>query len=221
MLSLICLASQLAALAQSNPTFQNCQPGDSVRVKCDQPLLVLGKATLLEIGSNTVTVATTTDRFTLNKSHVLLVSRERPAEIAAATPTPAAGIPAPDSSDNISQTMESVRAAVIDPHKMEAFKESKLVDGRYELVVDPHSTNGQAKYDKANAYYHQTMNGVLADSVTQADLVQQAKSVLADCDKYAAERKDDPQYEAKIKTLQDFVRRSEAGEKIDFGTPAP
>ena len=115
--------------------------------------------------------------------------------------------------------MESIRASVIDPHKMEAYKEPKLVNGKWELVVDPDSTNGKAKYDQANAYYHQTMNGVLNGSVSQADLVRQAKAVLALCDKYAAERKNDPQYEQQIETLRDFIRRSEAGEKIDFGRP--
>ena len=117
--------------------------------------------------------------------------------------------------------MESVRAAVIDPHKLEAFKEPKMVNGKWEMVVDPNSKDGPAKYDKANAYYHQTMAGVMDGSVSQEELVRQAKAVLAQCDKYAAERKDDPQYEEKIAKLRDFVRRSEAGEKFDFQTGKP
>ena len=42
--------------------------------------------------------------------------------------------------------MEDVRASVIDPHKIEAYKEPKWVDGKWELVVDPNSPDGPAKY---------------------------------------------------------------------------
>ena len=228
MLLLICASLQMA-VAQNNVTFQNCQPGDLVKVNCDNPLVVLGKATLLEIGSNTVTVCTANDRFTLEKTNVTLVPLEnhasRPPEVSqtsSAAPqdsTAPVKTPAATNPSDIAQTMESIRASVIDPHKMEAYKEPKLVNGKWELVVDPNSPNGKAKYDKANAYYNNTMTGVMNGSVSQADLVQQAKKVLADCDKYAPERKDDPQYEKQIEALRDFVRRSEAGEKIDFGKP--
>jgi hypothetical protein len=213
-ISLILCASWQNLLAQTNLTFQNCQPGDLVKVKCEHPLLVLGKAKLLEIGSNTVTVAIANDRFTLDQTNVILTRLESPAP----SPTTAPAASAPSVSD-LAQTMEAIRAAVIDPHKMEAYKEPKLVNGKWELGVDPNSPDGKAKNDQANAYYNTTMKGVLDGSVTQADLVQQAKKVLADCDRYAAERKDDPQYEKQIETLRDFVRRSEAGEKIDFGQP--
>lgn len=229
---IICLlfcASLQTVPAQTNVTFQNCQPGDLVKVQCDHPLLVLGKATLLEIGSNTVTVATASDRFTLNQTNVTLVALESHAAPAVELPPASSTSPQIATSaaiasgaapvSDISQTMESILAAVIDPHKMEAFKEPKLVNGKWELVVDPNSTNGKAKSDQANAHYHQTMNGVMNGSVSQAALVSQAKEVLAQCDKYAAERKNDPQYEEQIETLRDFVRRSEAGEKIDFGKP--
>jgi hypothetical protein len=52
-------------------------------------------------------------------------------------------------------------------------------------------------------------------------LVRQAKEVLAQCDKYAPERKEDPQYEKQIKILREFVRRSEAGEKFTFPAGKP
>jgi hypothetical protein len=224
----VCASLQLAG-AQTNVVFQNCRPGDLVKVKCDQPLVVLGKATLLEIGSNTVTVCTASDRFTLDKTNVILVPLESHATSASEasqvssaappiSPAPANTSTVPPSSD-ILQTMESIRASVIDPHKMEAYKEPKLVNGKWEMVVDPNSPNGKAKYDKANAYYHDTMTGVMNGSISQDELVRQAKAVLSQCDKYAPERKDDPQYEKQIETLRDFVRRSEAGEKIDFGKP--
>lgn len=228
MLLFACASLQMAG-AQTTATFQNCQPGDLVKVKCDNPLVLLGKATLLEISSNTVTVCTANDRFTLDKTNVILVPLESHAartpdvsQMSSAAPevstTPAKAPTATNPSD-IAQTMESIRASVIDPHKMEAYKEPKLVNGKWEMVVDPNSPNGKAKYDKANAYYNNTMTGVMDGSVSQADLLQQAKKVLADCDKYAPERKDDPQYEKEIENLRDFVRRSEAGEKIDFGKP--
>ena len=70
----LCLSASLSAgLSQTNLTFQNCHPGDLVKVKCDHPLLVLGRATLLEIGSNTVTIYTENDRFTLNQSEVTML----------------------------------------------------------------------------------------------------------------------------------------------------
>ena len=84
------------------------------------------------------------------------------------------------------------------------------------MVVDPNSPNGQARYDQANAYYKNTMNGIMNGTVSQDDLVRQAKETLAACDKYQNERADNPQYEKEIEILRDFVRRSEAGEKFDF-----
>ena len=83
MLGLILCAGLPSALAQTNATFQNCQAGDLVKVKCTHPLLVLGKATLLEIGSNTVTVGTASDRFTLAKTEVILLPRDNPSSPAA------------------------------------------------------------------------------------------------------------------------------------------
>jgi len=118
------------------------------------------------------------------------------------------------------QALEAVRQKVIAPRKLEAYKEMKMVDGKWQLVVDPDSKAGAERYKKANGYYDQTMSGVMNGSVSQDSLVQQAKSVLADCDKYKEERKNDPQYEKEIATLREFVRRSEAGEKFNF-TPAP
>jgi hypothetical protein len=228
MLLFVCASLQMAG-AQTNVAFQNCEAGDLVKVDCDNPLVLLGKAKLLEIGSNTVTVCTANDRFTFDKTNVSLVLLEshatRPPEVSqmsSAAPqdsTMPAKAPTVAALSDVAQTMESIRASVIDPHKMEAYKEPKLVNGKWEMVIDPNSPNGKAKYDKANAYYNNTMKGVMDGSVSQADLVQQAKKVLADCDKYAAERKDDPQYEKEIENLRDFVRRSEAGEKIDFGKP--
>lgn len=228
MLLFVCASLQMAG-AQTNVTFQNCQPGDIVKVKCDNPLVLLGKATLLEISSNTVTVCTANDRFTLDKTNVSLVPLESHAAPAPADSTANLGVtldpsapvkvPAASAPSDIAQTMESIRALVIDPHKMEAYKETKLVDGKWELVIDPNSTNGKAKYDKANAYYNNTMAGVMNGSISQDELVRQAKEVLSQCDKYAPERKDDPQNEKEIENLRDFVRRYEAGEKIDFGKP--
>jgi hypothetical protein len=228
MMMLFVCASLQKAGAQTNVTFQNCQAGDLVKVTCDHPLVLLGKATLLEIGSNTVTVCDASDRFTLSQTNVILVPLNSPPPTApessqASSPTPqvstgSANASAANPSD-IAKTLESIRASVIDPHKMEAYKEPKLVNGKWEMVIDPNSTNGKARYDKANAYYNNTMQGVMNGSVSQDDLVRQAKEILAQCDKYAPERKDDPQYEEQIKTLRDFVRRSEAGEKIDFGKP--
>ena len=244
-ISLLLCAGFLSVFAQTHAIFQNCQLGDNVIVKCDHPLLVLGKATLLEIGSNTVTVCTVSDRFTLDQTNITLIPlANRPASAAAqpgiganSTISPAGQtkvVPVADSimatdqalavssaqsPAEILKTMESVRASVIDPHKMEAYKEQKLVNGHLELVVDPNSPNGKAKYDKANDDYKNTMNGVINGNITQSDLVQQAKKMLTDCEKYVSERNDDPQYENKIQTLRDFVRRSEAGEKIIFGKP--
>ena len=247
MVALICCACLPGARAQTGASFQNCQPGDPVKVRCEHPLVVLSKAMLLEIGSNTVTVCTTSDRYTLDKSVVTLVPLAH--HFAPAAAEPASGSPATKTSSgqatavsdvdplaatahspsptsaqspaDIAQTMASIRASVIDPHKMEAFKEPKKVDGKWELVVNPNAKDGQAKYDKANAYYNQTMGGVMEGSVSQEELVRQAKEVLGICDKYAPERKTDPQYENQINTLREFVRRSETGEKFAFPAIKP
>jgi len=136
------------------------------------------------------------------------------------SPELVAGQAAMTSPTDYTQALEAVRQKVIAPRKLEAYKEMKMVDGKWQLVVDPDSKAGAERYKKANGYYDQTMSGVMNGSVSQDSLVQQAKSVLADCDKYKEERKNDPQYEKEIATLREFVRRSEAGEKFNF-TPAP
>lgn len=118
------------------------------------------------------------------------------------------------------QALENVRQQVIQPHQQDAFKEMKNVAGHWQLVTDPDSKAGAERYQQANHYYDQTMPGVINGSINQDELIRQARTVLADCDKYKAERQNDPQYEQQIATLREFVRRSEAGEKFDF-TPAP
>jgi hypothetical protein len=65
----VCVAAAFA-FAQTNIAFQDCRTGDWVKVNCDRPILALGKARLMEIGSNTVTVCTAEDRFVLNKTNV-------------------------------------------------------------------------------------------------------------------------------------------------------
>ena len=223
-MSLLLAASLLGAWAQTPNSFQNCQAGDQVRVKCTQPLLVLGKATLLEIGSNTVTVCTASDRFTLDQTNVTLLPLALRAAPTAPEPAPGSSgagnspgqtpaVPAANSQTgtamalapakaespmNIAQAMESIRASVLDPHKAGAT---------------------QAQSDNANAYYNKTMTGVLNGNVTQSDLVREAKKMLTECDKYDPERKKDPQYEKEIEILREFVRRSEAGETFQFSQP--
>lgn len=230
----LCLCMGLSTVqAQTNVTFQNCRAGDLVKVKCRRPLLVLSQATLLEIGRHTVTLCTDEDRFVLDQTNVVLLPLNRQSRPATGIPPARAALPpvsanftnravkpAPAApAGDLQKTMEAIRASIIDPHKMEAYKEPKMVNGKWVMVVNPNSTNGAARYQQANDYYRRTMNGVLNGSITQADLVHQAKEVLAQCDKYKSERAADPQYEKEIETLRDFVRRSEAGEKIDFGTP--
>jgi len=129
--------------------------------------------------------------------------------------SPAAASPA-----DYAHALEDVRQKVIATHKMEAYREPKKVDGKWELAVDPNSPEGAKKFSQANAYYDQTMAGVANGSISQNDLVLQAKKVLAQCDQYQEERQNDPQYEAEITKLREFVRRSDAGEKFNFN-PIP
>ena len=243
------LASLAAAPAQTNAVFQDCHPGDAVRVSCLRPLLALSKATLMEIGSNTVTVCTSEDRFVLAQSQVTLVplpAPQPPAEIglpsdaansssplvgpsptsssAMASAPPAAsfasaiGFSAGASRNNDQDLMAQVRAAVIGAHQEDAFKEPKMVNGRWELAYDPHSPGGQARVDQANLYYDQTMAGVMNGTVTQNDLVQQAKAELQQIDQLKKDGVNVSQYDREIKILREFVRRSEAGEKFNFAT---
>ena len=200
LLALLTWTTVSTGWAQTNVTFQNCRPGDLVKVKCEHPLLVLGKAMLLEIGSNTVTVCTANDRFKLAQSEVILLPLER--RTAPAAPAAEAGNPA----DALASLAKAMPAG--DPVKSLALVQEQVL-GKYQN--DP----GHAK---AGAYYQTTMNGVLSGQVNQDELVRQAKKILKDCDEYAPERKKDPQFEEQIKALRDFVRRSEAGEKIDFKT---
>lgn len=235
LLLLVC-AGSLCVRAQTNAAFQNCQVGDVVKVSCARPILALSKATLLDIGAHTVTVATFEDRFVLSQSNVVLsrietvpapsgessLSIPATGSLAASTDVvPSSPTTTAATIGNYAQALEDIRAQVIEPCKDQAFKEPKLVNGNWTLVVDPDSKDGQKRFDHANDDYHSTMAGLMSGAITQDDLVAQAKAVLQDCDKYKKERQDDPQYDAKIATLRDFVRRSEAGEKFNFKTGLP
>src|ERR1035437_7476590 len=123
MLFFFCPTLQMAG-AQTNVAFQNCEAGDLVKVDCDNPLVLLGKAKLLEIGSNTVTVCTANDRFTFDKTNVSLVLLEshatRPPEVSPMIPAARKDSPRPTKPPTVAplpvvaQTMESIRASVID-----------------------------------------------------------------------------------------------------------
>jgi len=210
LLGLLLCAPVPVAWAQSGATFQNCQPGDLLKVQCDQPLVVLGKATLLEIGSNTVTVCTASERFTLAKSAVTLVPLGSHSVSVASLPAEKSSVAAAAPGADTLQTFANSQTPTNVMSSMANVQEMML--GKYKN--DPGSA-------KANDYYNRTTAGVMNGNVSQESLVQQAKKVLADCDKYAEERKKDPQYEQQIAALRDFVRRSEAGEKFDFQPVKP
>ena len=226
-------ASLSATLGQTNAVFQDCHVGDQVRVSCERPVLALNKALLLEIGSNTVTVCTAEDRFILAQTNVVLVPWAPPAGRAIETDQPASpslseiGSNAPAQSaralpiSDYAKTLESIRASIIDPNKEEAYKEPKLVDGKWVLTPDPNSADGPKKYEQANEYYRKTMAGLMDGSISQDDLVRQARDILRQCDQYQPERVADPHYEDQIAIVRDFVHRSESGEKINFAPETP
>jgi hypothetical protein len=66
----------MVRISGSISVFQDCRVGQAVAVKSTHPLIALGKARLLEIGSNTVTVCTAEERFELDKADVVLLPLE-------------------------------------------------------------------------------------------------------------------------------------------------
>ena len=87
------------------------------------------------------------------------------------------------------------------------------LDAAQNQVLGNYRNQG-TNYENAVKYYQTTMAGVQNGSVNLDDLVAQAESTLKNIDQYQPERAKDPQYEAQIAQLRDFVARAKAGEKI-------
>jgi hypothetical protein len=75
--------------------------------------------------------------------------------------------------------------------------------------------SGAPGYNDANAYYKQTMAGVNSGQISVNDILGQALKTLADVDKFAPERGQNPEFEPYIAQLRDFVARAQAGEQIE------
>ena len=194
---LICFASCLNTSAQSNApaSFQGYTVGAVVRVRCEKPLVLLSRATLKEINATNIVLLGKDERFVLAKSVTDLSDPIGPtpparpittAKLTAAESAAKRAAPNPD----YRSTLASVREATLGAFANEP---------------------GHAK---ASEYYDTTMAEVLNGKISQADLVAQAEKVLADVDKYLPERAKDPRFEDQIRLLQDFVKRSKAGEQI-------
>jgi hypothetical protein len=165
------------------------QVGDTVKLSCLKPPILLGKARVVAITTNSITVTSHLDTFTFNLTNVT---------VSAVSETSAVQVSSAVAANTVSSTVSTNKA----------FTEEQIM----ELVLG--SSKSDTNYNKATAYYKKTMGEVHSGQTQLTDLVSQAKALLKQMDESAPERKKDPAYEEQYKALQDFVARADAGETI-------
>jgi len=170
-------------------TMAAIQVGDTVKLSCLKPPILLGKARVVAITTNSITVTSHLDTFTFNLTNVT---------VSAVSETSAVQVSSAVAANTVSSTVSTNKA----------FTEEQIM----ELVLG--SSKSDTNYNKATAYYKKTMGEVHSGQTQLTDLVSQAKALLKQMDESAPERKKDPAYEEQYKALQDFVARADAGETI-------
>ena len=187
------------ATAQTNPfaSFQGYTLGAIVQVRSEKPVVILNRAALKEITGSKVVVVANGERFVLDKSFTVL--SDLPGSVAPAR-APVSAVPG----NNVPSSDPSV-GKISTPADV-----PQLIFGKY--ANDP-------GYAKVTAQYQSMMNDFNSGKMSLADLATKAEKVLAEADKYKAERAKDPQYEEQIATLHDFVKRAQAGETVTPQAP--
>ena len=182
----------LNASAQTNPaaSFQGYAVGAVVTVHCQSPLLILNHAMLKEIDVTNIVVESKGDRFLLGRSQTVL-----------SDPPPVA-VPVPTGPVKISASL------------IPGQDNSSTQAGVQHAVLGTFANN--PGYAKATTQYQSMMSDLRSWKESLEDITTKAEKILAEVDKYQPERAKDPQFEAQIATLRDFVKRAKAGEQINL-----
>jgi hypothetical protein len=191
------LSAWAAADGQTNRIeFRGCRVGDTVSFQAARPMVLAARATVLAITTNHVTVACGRDRFVVAYDDVVLMEKHNPSGDTVAMRAPATpGGPAALSAD---RPRAAGSKSLTSPPGVEA-----LLDMVQAQVLGGFS--GDENYAKATNYFLTTMRDYCSGKTTEADLRAKAAEVLAQVDRYPAERQKDPQYEPFIATLRNFV----------------
>lgn len=201
------LVSILSCLLTLTVSADQPQVGDLVKVSSQNPLVVLGKAQVAEVDSNTITVTTDFDSYTFSRTNVVIVplvtggapSSTAPGEVTRTAPQPPA-TPAARSSTQSDKTS---------PNKT-------TPDGSDPGMALLGNFSSKLGYTNAINIYQDDMARVKSGQMDVNQLCAEAEQAIKQADQHASERAADPEYEQYIDTLRDFVRRVKAGEKFDF-----
>ncbi len=198
------IALGLLTLTASAAPFQ---VGDLVKVSSQNPLVVLGKARVTAVTSNTVTVTTDFDSYTFHPSEAVIVPLVPRSALTAATAGGSADTEAP------------APAAAPANAALQAGRPG--ANTAYPGGADPGMAllgnfSGRPGYDNAVKRYQDDMAKVKSGQLDENELCAEAEKVINQADQYGAERKNDPEYEQSIASLKDVGRRVKAGEKFDF-----
>jgi|GEM_PF-5364886 len=172
--------------------------GDLVRISSQNPLVVLGKAQVTDITLSNITVAARFESYTFNKTNVVIIPLLP--DDGGAAPTPPRATPS--------------AAAALMPGTA-SFSGSSPGGGDPGLaILDKFSSD--PGYTNAVKSYQGDMSKVMGGQMEVNQLRIKAEAILKQADEYQPERQKDPQYEAYIASLRDFVRRAKAGESFNF-----
>jgi len=195
---------QFALVAQTN-SFQGFLPGENVSIEA--PFMVLGNTTIKTITTSNLTVIshskTSGDEpvtFVLTNIQSIRAVRQPASDpIRFDVGLQPTGYPAASGAVTSSIPATAVLNAKGD-------KEAGMA------LLSKYS--GEPGYTQALSRFQQTADGVLAGTNSLQDLRDQAANVLKAVDKYVPERQRDPEFDAQIDQLRDFVKRVDTGEKI-------
>lgn len=200
-INLVIILSCLLTLAVSA---DQLRVGDIVKVSSQNPLVVLGKAQVAEVDSNTITVTTDFDSYTFSRTNVVIVPLVTGGAAVSATPAGATGTAPPPT------------AASSSPQSDKASPNPTNPDGSDPGMTLLGNFSSKLGYTNAISIYQDDMAKVKSGQMDVNQLCAEAEQAIKQADQLGPERAADPEYEQYINTLRDFVRRVKAGEKFDF-----
>jgi hypothetical protein len=181
--------------------------GDLVKVSSQNPLVVLGKAQVTGIDSNTITVATGFDSYTFSRTNVVIVALVNSGAAPSGTPGEAIG-PAPQP--------QATPTASLSPQSDKSDPSATNSDGSDSGLALLGKFDSKLGYANAVKIYQDDLAKVRGGQMDVNQLCAEAEQTIKQADQYGPERAADPEYEQYIDTLRDFVRRVKAGQKFDF-----
>jgi hypothetical protein len=201
------LVTILSCLLTLTVNADQLRVGDIVKVSSRNPLVVLGKAQVAELDSNTITVTSDFDSYTFSRTNVVIVPLVTSGEPPSATPGGATSIaPQLPATPAASSSLQSDKTGpnVTNP------------DGSDPGMALLGNFSSKLGYTNAISIYQDDMAKVKIGQMDVNQLCAEAEQAIKQADQHGPERAADPEYEQYIDMLRDFVRRVKAGEKFDF-----